>query len=72
MMSQVTLNVSIPDPKKFRRALAQAEQAGLKITQSFQDLGVASGTIDQHLVAKIERIDGIESVEADRDVTALG
>jgi len=68
-MAKVTLNISIPDPGRFAETLAKAKKVGLAVQQSFKELGIASGSIEQEAVARVRRIEGIESVEEERTVS---
>ena len=67
-MAKIRLNISISDPKKFEYALAHARKAGLEVERAFQDLGVLSGMIDSGRVDALRKVDGIDSVEPDREL----
>lgn len=67
-MSEVNLNLSIPDPSKFRSAIDEAERHGLKVKREFENLGIASGSINAGKITALKEIDGIASVEPDRQV----
>jgi hypothetical protein len=67
-LAKVRVNISISDPKKFTNALAHARKAGLDVEHAFEDLGTVSGTIESAFVDKLRKVDGISSVEPDRDL----
>jgi hypothetical protein len=66
-MARVSLTLSVHDPDRFLPALEHARQAGLTIERSFEDLGVASGSIEQDRLPLLRRIQGL-IVEDDRVV----
>ena len=64
-MARVRLDLSLPDPKTFRTALAEATRQGLDVCRTFEDLGMASGFIDPKSIDALLQIDGIASVKPD-------
>ena len=64
-MARVRLDLSLPDPKTFRTALAEATRQGLDVCRAFEDLGLASGFIDPKSIDALLQIDGIASVKPD-------
>lgn len=66
-MAKINLNLSVADPDRFLSTLEHAKQAGLTVSRSFEDLGVASGTIDQDKLPLLRRIAGL-TIEHDRAV----
>ena len=64
-MARVRLDLSLPDPKTFRTALAEATRQGLDVCRTFEDLGLASGFIDPKSIDALLQIDGIASVKPD-------
>ena len=64
-MARVRLDLSLPDPKTFRTALAEAARQGLDVCRTFEDLGIASGFIDPKSIDALLQIDGIASVRPD-------
>lgn len=67
-MAKLELNVSIADEGRFDATLKQAQAAGLKVTRSFKDLGVASGVIESGKLAQLRRVPGL-NIEENRDVS---
>jgi hypothetical protein len=63
----VPVNLAVSDNADFARVLARARDAGLRVTQSLDGLGVISGTIERTRVPMLARIPGV-SVEEDREV----
>lgn len=69
-MATVELNLSIEDEGAFEKTLKKAQAAGLKVTESFKDLGIASGVIESDALVRLRRIPGLH-VEENRVVTIL-
>jgi hypothetical protein len=68
-LTKIRVNISISDPKKFAYALDHARKAGLEVENAFEDLGIVSGMIDSDMIDKLKDVDGIDSVEPDREIT---
>jgi len=52
--------------------MRKAQRKGLKVSNTFEKLGVATGSIDQKRISELEDLEGIGSVEAERDYTPSG
>lgn len=65
----VGVNLAIKDGENFEDAVALARKSGLRVTQAFDTLGIASGRIDSTKLASLHRLPGI-IVEEDRAVGA--
>lgn len=63
----VGVNLAVKDGENFEEAVALARETGLRITQAFDTLGIASGRIDREKLASLHRLPGIV-VEEDRSV----
>ncbi len=71
-MARVKLDLSIPDRLKFQSALDEAQTQGLKVSRSFAELGMISGTIEAKAIDALVHIDGIASVAPERRDTPSG
>jgi len=71
-MTKVNVTISIPDADKFNDVVQKAKQKGLKVSNVFEKLGVATGSIDQKSVSELEDLEGMGSVEAERNYTPSG
>ena len=69
-MARVALNMSVGDPGRFDRILAEVQQLGFEVSAAYADLGVLSGSIDSAALAKLDRIPGL-AVERDRALRAI-
>jgi hypothetical protein len=69
-MARVALNMSVGDPSRFDRILAEVKQLGFEVSAAYEDLGVLSGSIDSAALTKLDRIPGL-AVERDRTVRAI-
>jgi hypothetical protein len=69
-MARVDVNISITDEQlpHFAEIVASLRAAGLEVTSTSPSLGFVSGTIDSSKLPDLQQIDGIDAVEADRDV----
>lgn len=59
------------DGRSAQEVADHLREAGLEIEQEFDLLGVVSGRIDPESITKLQDVDGVLSVEEDRDVEAL-
>jgi hypothetical protein len=64
-MALVKVSVSVEKVGRFTSAIAEGRAAGLNVSQMFQDLGVASGTIEAGSLPALKAIPGL-CVEEDR------
>jgi|1185.fasta_scaffold849179_2 hypothetical protein len=64
-MTKVRLSLSISDSHmgKINQVAQAAEEAGLKVEQRLNDLGVLIGSIDEDKVGQLHSLDGISHVE---------
>jgi len=63
----VGVNLAVKDGENFNDTVALARQSGLRVTQAFDTLGIASGRIDAEMLPSLRRLPGI-IVEEDRAV----
>lgn len=64
-VAMIAINLSVEDPERFKSALAEAQGLGLKLDATFEDLGVASGSVDSRVLPSLRRVRGL-NFEADR------
>ena len=69
-MPKVRLSLSVGDShiNKFNEVAAAAEQAGMKVEQRLNEIGVLTGVIDQDKIGRLRQVDGISDVEEERTV----
>jgi hypothetical protein len=69
-MAKVKLSISIDDEhlSQFPKVMKEVEKAGLEIDQELEDLGVATGEIDEDKVAALREVEGVEHVEEERKI----
>ena len=66
-MSCVDIILSVADPIRFEAAVAEAVALGMQVRQTFPEVGVATGTIDESGVSSLSGVDGLV-VEVERGV----
>ena len=62
------VNVSIDDLDRFFEVVQRLEEAGLKVEQQLEGVGVVGGLIDRDKLADLEQVKGVAAVEASREV----
>ncbi len=67
-MATEYVNVSIDDLDGFSEVVQRCEEAGLKVEQQLEGVGVVSGWIDRDKLADLEQVKGVAAVEASREV----
>ena len=69
-MAKVKLSISVDDEhlSRFSKVMKEVEKAGMEIDQELEDLGVATGSIDEDKVAKLREVDGVKHVEKERQI----
>jgi hypothetical protein len=70
MAEEEEVNVSVADDHldRFDDVVRRMEQAGLKVQQQLQALGVVSGSIDSAKMSSLEKVAGVAGVERSRQV----
>jgi len=70
-MTRLKVNVSVADDhlKSFTDVVDHLANAGLHVEQTHDVIGVVSGTVDDAKLSRLERVEGVLSVEADRVVS---
>ena len=68
-MAKVKLSISVDDQhlSQFPKIMKEVEKAGMEIDQELEDLGVATGAIDEDKVAALREVEGVEHVEQERE-----
>ena len=64
----VSVNLAVEKNADFEETLARAVKAGFKPAAQYRGLRVASGRIDKTRVSELMRLQGVLSVEEDRDI----
>ena len=69
-MAKVKLSISVDDEhlSQFSKVMKEVEKAGMKIDQELEDLGVATGAIDEDKVAALRKVEGVQHVEEERQI----
>jgi len=69
-MAKVRLSLSVSDShlKHLGKIAQAAKKAGMVVEQQLDTLGILTGSIDADKVSKLHRIDGVSSVEPERQV----
>lgn len=68
-MAKVKLSISVDEEhlSQFPKIMKEVEKAGMEIDQELEDLGVATGAIDEDKVAALREVEGVEHVEEERE-----
>ncbi|HEU4511370.1 MAG TPA: hypothetical protein VFR78_24285 [Pyrinomonadaceae bacterium] len=68
-MAKVKLSISVDEEhlNQFPKIMKEVEKAGMEIDQELEDLGVATGAIDEDKVAALREVEGVEHVEEERE-----
>ena len=69
-MSKVRLSVSVDDAylKRFPEVVKACRQAGLKVEEQMETIGVITGEIDAAKVKDLRKVRGVAHVEEERRV----
>lgn len=69
-MAKVKLSISVDDEhlSRFSKVMKEVEKAGMEIDQELEDIGVATGSIDEDKVGKLREVDGVKNVEKERQI----
>jgi hypothetical protein len=69
-MAKIRLSLSVNDShlKQLGKVAKAAKKAGMKVEQQLDALGVLTGSIDADKVDRLRGIEGVSSVEQDREV----
>lgn len=69
-MAKVKLSISVDDEhlSRFSKVMKEVEKAGMEIDQELEDIGVATGSIDEDKVGKLREVDGVKHVEKERQI----
>ena len=67
-MSKVRLSVSVDDAhlKRFPEVVKACRQAGLKVEEQMETIGVITGEIDADKVKDLRKVRGVSHVEEER------
>jgi hypothetical protein len=62
------VNVSVADDHldRFTEVVRRMEQAGLKVEEQLEQVGIVSGSIDSAKLADLDRVQGVGAVERSR------
>lgn len=63
---QVSISVADGFLDRFADVVKRIEQAGLKVDQQLDTIGVITGSIDSDNIAKLDQVEGIAAVERNR------
>jgi hypothetical protein len=66
---QVSLSVSDSHVSRLKDVAQAAKKVGMKVDQQLDALGVLTGSIDQSKLAQLRRVDGVSSIEEEREVS---
>lgn len=68
-MAKVKLSISVDEEhlNQFPKIMKEVEKAGMEIDQELEDLGVATGAIDEDKVAALREVEGVDHVEEERE-----
>jgi hypothetical protein len=69
-MAKVRLTLSVSDSHvgQLKKVVQAAKKAGMKVEQQLDALGVLTGSIDEGKVDRLRQIEGVSSVEAEREI----
>ena len=69
-MAKVKLSISVDDAhlNQFPKIMKEVRKAGMEIDQELEDLGVATGAIDEDKVTELRNVEGVEHVEEERKI----
>ena len=69
-MTKVKVSVSVDDEhlSEFSKVMKKVEKAGMEIDQELEDIGVATGSVDEEKVGKLRDVEGVSHVEEERQI----
>ena len=69
-MTKVKVSISVDDEhlSEFAKVMKKVEKAGMEIDQELEDIGVATGSIDEEKVGKLKDVEGVSHVEEERQI----
>ena len=69
-MTKVNVSISVDDEhlSEFSKVMKKVEKAGMEIDQELEDVGVATGSIDEEKVGKLRDVEGVSHVEEERQI----
>ena len=70
-MKRVNIAVSQGDLPDFKKIVSKCREAGLKVEQELDTIGIIGGTVEESKIDEIRGIVGVESVEEDREVKGI-
>jgi hypothetical protein len=63
---QVSIAVADDYLEKFSEVVQRIEQAGLRVEQQLEIVGIITGSIDSDKIADLDKVEGIATVERSR------
>lgn len=69
-MAKVKLSISVDDEhlSEFPKVMKEVKKAGMEVDQELEDLGVATGAIDEDKVEALREVEGVKHVEEERKI----
>ena len=69
-MTKVKVSISVDDEhlSEFSKVMKKVEKAGMEIDQELEDIGVATGSIDEDEVGRLRDVEGVSHVEEERQI----
>lgn len=69
-MTKLKVSISVDDEhlSEFSKVMKKVEKAGMEIDQELEDIGVATGSIDEEKVGKLRDVEGVSQVEEERQI----
>jgi DNA anti-recombination protein RmuC len=69
-MTKVKISISVDEEhlSEFSKVMKKVEKAGMQIDQELEDIGVATGSIDEEKVGKLRDVEGVNHVEEERQI----
>lgn len=69
-MTKLKVSISVDDEhlSEFSKVMKKVEKAGMEIDQELEDIGVATGSIDEEKVGKLRDVEGVSHVEEERQI----
>ena len=71
-MARVTVSVGIPDDANFGRVASALRSNGMTVERMHDVIGVVVGTVDEDGLEALRGVDGVASVEVQRDIGTSG
>jgi hypothetical protein len=67
-MSKIRLSLSVDAGEQLEKVARAAKKIGMNIESSLSDLGVLTGSIEANKLDKLHKIEGVTSIEPERQV----